>query len=258
MCREKRFEIILNHLREHEQINIETICRLCDVSRDTARRDLVYLEKKKMIHRTRGGAMLPKRNHFLKTYRDRLLEVSEEKKNIGILASSLIQDGDTLILDTSTTVQYCAENISAKGCNIITNSINQADILSNKSDLSIYLLGGRLNSDHKYLYGQTTIDMLSHYTADICFIGVCGVSPKGLSIAHEDDGQVMKKMIERSNRVILLCDHTKFDKQEFFSFASLDQIDILVTDKMPKGKLLNALEKYDIEILLAQEGSFNS
>ncbi|MCT4661093.1 MAG: DeoR/GlpR family DNA-binding transcription regulator [Tissierellales bacterium] len=251
MCREKRFEIILEYLREHKQINIETICKICEVSRDTARRDLVSLEEKKLIHRTRGGAMLPKPNHFVKTYRDRLLEVSEEKKDIGRLAANLINDGDTLILDTSTTVQFCAENISARGCNIITNSINQADILSNNPDLSIYLLGGRLNSDHKYLYGQTTIDMLNNYTADICFIGVCGISPRGLSIAHEDDGHVMKKMIERSNQVILLCDHTKFNKKEFFSFASLNQIDILVTDQMPTGKLLEALKNNDIKILIA-------
>lgn len=251
MCREKRFEIILEYLREHKQINIETICKICEVSRDTARRDLVFLEEKELIHRTRGGAMLPKPNHFVKTYRDRLLEVSEEKKDIGRLAANLINDGDTLILDTSTTVQFCAENISARGCNIITNSINQADILSNNPDLSIYLLGGRLNSDHKYLYGQTTIDMLNNYTADICFIGVCGISPRGLSIAHEDDGHVMKKMIERSNQVILLCDHTKFNKKEFFSFASLSQIDILVTDQMPTGKLLEALKNNDIKILIA-------
>ncbi|WDC84244.1 hypothetical protein PL321_18830 [Caloramator sp. mosi_1] len=92
------------------------------------------------------------------------------------MATSLIKEGDTVILDTSTTVQACAELMQDIECNVITNSINVADVLSSKAKIKTILLGGKLNPEHRFLYGHNTINMLSNYYADRAFLGALSIT----------------------------------------------------------------------------------
>ncbi|UJW56923.1 DeoR/GlpR transcriptional regulator [Bacillus sp. A116_S68] len=252
MYQEERLIAIISYLKQHKRISVEQICSLFDVSRDTARRDLVKLEEEKSIVRTRGGALLP--SHVeLKPYLSRLETVSEEKKKIGKLAASLIYEGDRVILDTSTTVQACAEQLDNINCTVITNSINQADVLSNKSNINIQLLGGTLEKDHRFLYGSSVVNKLSEYYADKAFIGVIGISEEGLTIAHEEDGVVMRKMMQQAKQVIVLADHTKLGNTDFFKYAHLSDVDLLITDKIPPKPFRELLQQYDVELLTADE-----
>lgn len=252
MYQEERIQIILNYLGEHKRISVEKICNLCNVSRDTSRRDLVKLEEKGDILRTRGGALLPTLSKEIKSYKDRLYNDSKEKKVIGKLAASLIKNGDKIIMDTATTVQACAEFLQVDKCTVITNSINQADILSNKPGVDIHLLGGQLNQEQRFLYGPSVISMLSNYYVDKTFVGTCGLTEEGVMVAFEEDGFVMKKMIKQGDQVILLVDSSKFGKKAFFKFADLSQIDIIITDQLPDKVLMDVFDQYEINVMLAK------
>ncbi|MGU9546237.1 DeoR/GlpR transcriptional regulator, partial [Bacillus cereus] len=92
------------------------------------------------------------------------------------------------ILDASTTVQSCAEHLPDVNCTIITNSINLAEVLSSRKGADIHLLGGKLQKEHRFLYGASVIEKLSCYHVDKALIGVVGVSEHGLTIAHEEGG----------------------------------------------------------------------
>lgn len=249
MYQEERLIIILDFLKKHNRISVDQICTLFDVSRDTARRDLVRLEEEKRIVRTRGGAILPSIQDEVKNYTNRLKTVTEEKKIIGKKAASLIYPGDRVILDTSTTVQSCAEQLENIKCTIITNSINQAEVLSAKPEIDIQLLGGTLQKEHRFLYGSTVLDKLSDYYVDKVFIGVRGVSENGLTIAHEEDGLVKRKMIQQAKQVIVLADHTKLESTDFFRFADLRDIDLLITDRTPQKEFRELLRKNNVELL---------
>ena len=251
MFQEERLVLIMDFLKKHNRISVEQICSLFDVSRDTARRDLVRLEEEKSIVRTRGGAILPSVHHEIKNYTNRLNTVTEEKKVIGNLAASLIFPGDRVILDASTTVQACADQIENMECTIITNSINQAEVLSSKPNIDIQLLGGTLQKEHRFLYGSTVIEKLSDYHVDKVFIGVVGISENGLTIAHEEDGLVKRKMIQQAKQVIVLADHTKLGRTEFFRYADLRDIDLLITDHTPEKEFRELLRKYNVELLTA-------
>ncbi|CDQ40573.1 MULTISPECIES: DeoR/GlpR family DNA-binding transcription regulator [Virgibacillus] len=251
MYQEERLVSIIEFLKQHNRISVDQICSLFHVSRDTARRDLVRLEEEKAILRTRGGAILPSYRDEIKSYSNRLNFVSEEKKRIGRTAAKLIFPSDRVILDASTTVQSCAEQLENLNCTIITNSINQAEVLSNKSKLNIHLLGGTLEKDHRYLYGSTVIDKLSEYLVDKVFIGVVGISEHGLTIAHEEDGVVKRKMMEQAKQVIVLADRTKLGITDFYRFADLQDIDILITDQIPPPSFRDLLIKYKVELLTA-------
>lgn len=251
LYQEERLVSILGFLKENKRISVEQICSLFDISRDTARRDLVRLEEQKHIVRTRGGAILPSIHQEIKNYSKRLDTVSEEKKVIGKIAASIIYSGDRVILDASTTVQSCAEQIENIDCTIITNSINQAEILSSNPNINIQLLGGILEKEHRYVYGSSVIDKLSEYHVDKAFIGVVGISESGLTIAHEEDGAVKRKMIQQANQVIALADNTKLGNTDFFRFADLQDIDLLITDKTPNKAFRELLEKHHVELLTA-------
>lgn len=154
-----------------------------------------------------------------------------------------------MILDASTTVQSCAEQIDNVDCTIVTNSINQAEILSVNSNINIQLLGGTLKKEHRYLYGSSVVEKLSDYIVDKVFIGVVGISEKGLTIAHEEDGVVKRKMMQQAKQVIVLADNTKLGKTDFFRFADLHNIDLLITDKTPSQEFRDLLNENDVELL---------
>lgn len=254
LFQEERLALILEYLKKNNRISVEQICTLFHVSRDTARRDLVKLEEDKTIVRTRGGAILPTIHHEIKDYTKRLHIVSEEKRTIGQIAASLITSGDRVILDASTTVQSCAEQLRPIDCTIITNSINLAEVLSSNPSVTIQLLGGTLHKEHRFLYGSSVVEKLSEYIADKAFIGVVGVSEHGLTIAHEEDGMVKRKMIKQAKQVIVLADHTKLGKTEFFRFANLADIDLLITDQTPQQEFLDLLKEHKVELLTTDNG----
>lgn len=253
MYQEERLVAVIEYLKENKRISVEQICTLFDVSKDTARRDLVKLEEGNAIVRTRGGALLPSIHHEIKNYSSRLKTVSEEKNVIGKKAASLIYPGDRVILDASTTVQSCAEQIRNIDCTVITNSINQAEVLSANAKTNIQLLGGTLEKDHRYLHGSSVIEKLSEYHVDKAFIGVVGISENGLTIAHEEDGLVKRKMVKQAKQVIVLADHTKLGVTDFFNYASLADVDLLITDEIPPKAFRDLLIKNSVELLTADQ-----
>ncbi|MGP4059618.1 DeoR/GlpR family DNA-binding transcription regulator [Halobacillus sp. H74] len=253
MYQEERLIGVIQFLKENRRISIDQMCEMFNISRDTARRDLVKLEERKAIVRTRGGAILPTSHNAIKDYTNRLKTVSFEKQQIGSKAASLIQTGDKIILDTSTTVQACANRMRPMDITIITNSIHQAEILSNVEDVSIQLLGGYLQKEHQFLYGSSVIERLKSYHVDKAFIGVVGISEQGLSIGHEEDGMVKRNMMQQADQVIVLADHTKLGITEFFSFASLNDVDIIITDLLPNEDFQKQLEKFNVELIVTEE-----
>lgn len=245
-------QLILDFLKENKRISVEEICNFYKISRDTARRDLVNLEKQGTIIRTHGGAILPTSQEEVKSYSERLLYGIEEKHKIAKLGISLIKERDTVILDTSTTVQACAELLENKQYTIITNSINLADIFSKKPKIKMLLLGGKLNNEHRFLYGTETTNMLSNYFAHKAFIGALGVSERGITVADDEDAAVMKKMIEQSKEVIVLASHTKFNKTASFKVCDLSKINFLITDRKPDKIFTELLEKNNVNLINAE------
>ncbi|WP_027308980.1 DeoR/GlpR family DNA-binding transcription regulator [Caloramator sp. ALD01] len=252
MFQEERMQHILEYLQVNKRISVEEICKLYNVSRDTARRDLVNLEKKGLIVRTHGGAILPPTHERIKPYKERLHFDVEEKHKIAKVAASLIKEGDTVILDTSTTVQACAELMEDINCNVITNSINVADVLSAKVNVNTILLGGKLNQEHRFLYGHNTINMLSNYFADKAFLGALAITKNGIFVADDEDAAVMQSIIKQSKETIVLADHTKFSNTAAFRVCSLSEIDIIITDKSPNEGFIKTLKENGVNLIIAK------
>ncbi|MFC0212728.1 DeoR/GlpR family DNA-binding transcription regulator [Paenibacillus chartarius] len=252
MYQEERWVAILDYLQQHGRISTDDICELLKVSRDTARRDLVKLEEDKKIVRTHGGAILPTLTKDVPVYAERLQAETGPKRAIGRLAASYIKDGDYVLMDSSTTVRWAAEFLQTKRNIVVTNSVDVATTLGDKSDVSVHLLGGILRGGQRSVYGARAVAMLADYQVDRLLIGTCGITVDGLSSPYEEEGFLCREMIRRADQVIVLADHSKFGKRLFHRFASLSDIDVIVTDQLPSPELQEALERHRVDIAVTE------
>lgn len=253
MTQDERLKNILDYLKENGKIRVEEICELYNVSRDTARRDLVKLEEDRLIVRTHGGAILPTFTRHISRYEERLAD-SEGKQQIGIRAASLIQDGDTILMDTSTTIQLAAEAIDARDVEILTNSIDVVNTLARKQHVVIHLLGGTFNAWNRNVTGVQTVEMLRNYRVNKLFIGACGMSLEGLTSPLADEAYTKREMIRRADQVIVLADKTKFQKTFIHRVCGLEEIDILITDSEPSKAMQETLAQYEIQTIVVNGG----
>ncbi len=249
MNQDERTQSIIQYLKEKQKIQLEDICELYGVSRDTARRDLVKLEEDGAIIRIRGGAMLPTLTKNIRSYRERFQD-SGNKRAIGQFAASLIKDGDYLLMDTSTTVQFTAEYLCTKNNVVVTNSIDIAGVLCENPDIKTQLLGGELNAWHRNVSGPRTLEMLADFKVDKLFLGACGISSDGLSAPSVDEAYLKLKMIERADQVIVLADSSKFEKHLFHRICDFGKINVIVTDQEPDRKMKEILTDKQVELMI--------
>ncbi|OCT14628.1 DeoR family transcriptional regulator [Paenibacillus pectinilyticus] len=251
MFQEERLHAILDYLKSNKRISVDLICELYDVSRDTARRDMVKLEEQGSIVRTRGGAILPTLSKEVGNYDQRLQAESSSKLTIGKTAAALAKDGDYLMMDASTTVLHAATALTSKNNIVVTSSIETAAILTRKDEITIHMLGGVLDNKHHSVYGAKAIEMLKEYHVDKLFIGTCGISQDGLSCPNEEDCYLVRAMMQHADQVIVLADHSKFGKRLFHHVVGFESIDILVTDQALSEEMKERLLANEVEIVLA-------
>lgn len=252
MFQEERLISIIDYLKSNKRISVDLICELYDVSRDTARRDMVKLEEQGRIVRTRGGAILPTLYKEVGNYEQRLQAESSSKLTIGKTAAGLIQDGDYIMMDASTTVLHAATALTSKHNVVVTSSIEIAAILTRKDETTIHILGGVLDSKHHSVYGAKAIEMLNDYHVDKLLIGTCGITEEGLSAPNEEDSYLVRAMIQHADQVIVLADHSKFGKRLFHRVVGFESIDILVTDQALSPEMKDKLLASEVEIVLAE------
>ncbi|UKS31033.1 DeoR/GlpR family DNA-binding transcription regulator [Paenibacillus sp. HWE-109] len=252
MYQEERLLKILEYINKHHAMSVMDICSLLDVSRDTARRDIVKLVQEGVVIRTHGGVALPQLQKEIATYQERLIDETDSKRKIGLIAAKLIQDRETVIFDVSTTVQSVAEQISAKHITAITHSIDIVGILSGREDLQVYVLGGYLHAKNRLLYGPSVIDKLRELRADKAFIGATAIRADGLYFPYEDDVSVKKEMARRSDQLIAVADFTKFASKSVYRL-DFDFVDILITDQEVPIEIREVLHHKNITIIQCEE-----
>lgn len=253
MYQEERLAAILQYLQQHQRISVQEVMEKFSVSRDTARRDIVKLEEQGEILRTRGGAILPRLSKKSYSHQERMQLDLSGKRRIAQAAARLIKDGDYLLLDASTTVQLAVESLQTKDHVIITNSIATAASVARKEGVLVKLLGGDVNPQDQCVHGSRTVANLADYHVDKLLVGACGLTTSGLVSTDEDEGYLIREMIRRADQVIVLADHSKFGKSMLYRVASLERIDMLVTDREPGPEMAEAMEKSEVEVIVAGE-----
>ena len=254
LAAERRIRI-LESLKLNNAITVQELCLQLEASEATIRRDLTLLENEGKLERTHGGALIGETR--LNT-EDRVSQkevlLIEEKRAIALLAYETLQEGDSIILDGGTTTLELAKLIGLSNLKLtlITNSTLVFKELVGNSNLEIMMIGGKVRNNTLASVGPMAIESLKRFNVEKAFLGTNGLSiDKGLSTSDLDESMVKTAMVNAAKTCILLVDHSKFNKVYLNAFASLSQIDILITDKATDKSLLkNIAEVCDLEVRL--------
>ena len=235
---------IENFIKEKKSLTIEELLDAFDISIQTLRRDLKELEDKGSVKKVYGGVVYNEKNGVIDiAYRE--VNSLEAKKEVGELASSLISNNDVIFIDSGTTACQIIPYIKdKKNLTIITHSLLALKELENRNDIKVILMGGEYRNDIKsFVFDVSKLN----YNFNISFISTVGFDDKaGLTNNDYYEGQVKSEIIKHSKKICVVLDHTKFDKIMFNSFASLSDIDIVVSDEKVSKKYEDLFREYKI------------
>ena len=227
----ERREIIRAALKNREFIGIHELEALCpDVSLMTIHRDLDALEQEGVLVKVRGGARV---SHLMT---EPMLNVRSqlnvrEKQAIARKALPLILPGSTVFLDAGSTSLILAGMIPDTNISVFTTGPSIALELCRLTMPSINLCGGSINRANLALSGQATLDALDKINIDVAFLGASGcVAGTGFVCGRESEMLVKRRVLEKARMTVVLCDSSKFGRILPYTFASMKDVDALITN----------------------------
>jgi DeoR family galactitol utilization operon repressor len=219
---------ILDFLLEKGAISVAGLSRDLEVSEVTIRSDLNSLEKRGLLSRVHGGAVPAIHPHILERQNLRV----EEKQNIARSAVSLIQNGDTIMIEAGTTPALVCRYLGGKrDIHVITNSLLAFNAARNHPALRITLCGGEFRSSTESFVGPIAVETIRRFNVALAFIGTDGFSARrGVTTNLLEGSEVINMMKDRARRLILLADSSKYNLAGAVTFMGLSGIDGLITD----------------------------
>jgi DeoR family transcriptional regulator of aga operon len=246
----ERHQLILEKLHQEGDLNVISLYKELKVSRVTIRKDLKLLEEKGLLFRTHGGATLKNPYTIDRPVNEKEKLQSAEKSKIGAAAARLIDDNDSIIIASGTTVLALAKKIqNKKNLTVITASLNVALELLQQPDIEVLQLGGILRKTSSSVTGPYAQSILTDFSCTKLFLGVDGIDLEfGLSTTSAMEAHLNRQMIEASQKVIVLSDSTKFGKRGFGKICGLDKVDRIITDAGISEYFVKQLENLGIEV----------
>lgn len=248
----KRHELILNKLKKHKHVSVLDLCEKLNVSAVTIRKDLRFLEEKGLLFRTHGGASLenPYINERAIVEKEKIS--IEEKNGIAQAAAKLIDENDSIMIASGTTVQAFSKFIKPKNkLTVITSSIYVVQNLIHDSNIDILQLGGYVRHSSASVVGSYTARILENISCSKLFLGVDGIDFEyGLSTTNLEEAQLNQRMLKSTQKVIVLADSSKFGKKSFAKICDLSDINELITDKGISQANKKRLEENDIKVTI--------
>ena len=227
----QRQQQILEYLQSKKSITIRKAAEIFMVSEATVRRDLDELASTGKIERTHGGAVIHTGTGFEWQHAEKMQEMIPEKKRIAIAAKKLIEDGDSLFLDTGTTTYLLAEELKEKKrLTVVTNNLDIAYTTELDATSTMIITGGIRRDGYSSLVGDIAADLVRKLYVDVSFIGADAVSVgNGVFNTNFNEIGIKKSGIESGKRKVLLADSSKFSRKALAKICDLQEFDIIIT-----------------------------
>jgi DeoR/GlpR family transcriptional regulator of sugar metabolism len=248
-----RRDKICDLVSQRGECTVAELSEALGVSGMTIRRDLQYLAEHGKIIRTHGGATKTERVSFEFSFLYRIRENLREKEAIAGVAAALVQDSQSILLDSGTTTLALAKQLRSKtSLTVITTSLPIAAELQNDTQIRVLVLGGYLRPASPDLYGAVTELTLESLHAEYAFLGADAIDENGDVYNRSPEvARLLQKMAAAADRVFVVADHTKLGKRALAKFGSLREWAGLITDRSGSPGLIAALRGAGVRVTMA-------
>lgn len=254
MALNQRRTEILNLIQEDGHAKVQKLSKIFKVSDVTIRQDLEDLEKMGYIQREHGGAFLKDVGTFAKTGQLFNKSHMEEKADIARTAAALVDEGDSIILDSgSTTTELARQLVQYKSLNVLTNALNIAMMLGENPGISLLVSGGEFKAPTLSLTGEVAAKLFKGIHVNKLFLATAGISPDDFLLTYPSlsDLSVKSAMIRAASKVYLLADSSKIGRPSFASLGRISLIDTLITDDKIDTAAAARIEELGVKIIIA-------
>lgn len=226
-----RRKTIKELLQEQKSVSITDLASRLNVAKETIRRDLRAMEKDNELIRTHGGAYILEGVHNDLDITTRQVLKTTEKETIARKCDALIQTGDFIYLDSSTTAWFIARKISQRKLTVVTTSLEIANILSTSPTIRLFLIGGEFSRKTMSFEGDGAVRNLEQYFIDKAFISCRSVSMQyGVTDTSDNAALLHKIALAHAKQKFLVIDHSKLDNISFSRVVPLDMLDGIIMD----------------------------
>ena len=253
MMGEERRAQILQMVRSTGRVRVNELASHFNTSAVTIRNDLNALHQRGLVFRSHGGAVLSDTILRESPVHERLKAHAEEKRRIGAMAAKLINDGETIILDSGTTTLEIARQIKKKrGLQVITNGVNIAAELLDARDVQVFIVGGTVRGESASISGRFTEEMFAQFSADRMFLSGAGCDLDfGVSGANLEETMVNRAMLSISREIVLVADASKFSKRSMSRITHFTEIDTVISDTSLGADIQEKLRSLGCNLILA-------
>ncbi len=250
---QERREQIITLLDQIGRVSVTNLSERFGVSQATIRTDLDALAAQGLLVRTHGGAIALDRSDLELSFDARRRLHSSQKHRIGTIAASMVEDGVAIALDASTTALALANQVKGRReLTVITNGIFIALALLDAPGITVLMPGGFLRRDSVSLVGAEGHEFIKQFNLQKGFFGAKGLTlEEGLTDVNSAEVAIKRDLVAEAKQVIAIVDSSKWGRVGFASFASIDQVDYVITDEGAPPDMVAALREAGVDVIIA-------
>jgi len=252
---QERQRHIARLVEEHGRVRVGDLAARFGVSTVTIRKDLVELERQGLLVRAHGGALSAGRDDAERAFDIRERLQRDEKDAIGAMAASLVDDGESIALDASTTALALARHLKVArpwaNLTVITNGLRIAAELAGYPGITVVMPGGFVRWEALSVVGPLGDGLFRKVNVQKAFMGAAGFTiASGLSDATPDEAQIKRLMVGGAHEVIAIVDHTKWQRAAFATFCRTEELTTVLSDDGAPRAMVDELETRGIGVRL--------
>ena len=245
-----RHRAILDILQLQGSVSVSDLSERLSVSEVTIRKDLSTLEKQNKLYRTHGRAIPISPYIGDRHINEKEKQMVREKRAIGKMAAKMVNEHDSILVASGTTILYTAkELVEKKNITVISASVSASSMLSQNKQIDVVQLGGMVRESSVSVVGSFAEDMLKYFNCSLLFMGADGVDLEfGVTTTNMMEANLNRMMMNTSQQTVLLVDSTKFGKKGFSKICDIGDIDRIITDDGIPQMYLESLQDRGIEV----------
>src|SRR5262245_49476317 len=251
MLAETRRRLLLDLITRQGFATLDELVKSSGVSESTVRRDLEALDQSGAVKRTHGGAVFLGELRSLPAFEDRTTTAAAEKRAIGQTAASLLDDGDTVLLDGGTTTLEVARSLLGRPLQVVTNSLPIAQLLASSPTIDLILIGGYVYPRTGVALGPLSIATMQGIRVRKAILGAGGIVAEGIYNSNVLLVETERQMMSCGQEVVIVADHSKFGRLALARLCGLDEVQHVVVDQGLPDEHRAMLEAAAVSIHLA-------